>query len=191
MPHPLNLSNLIGLLVLAAKRLTYGGQAKQARQVERTVGGLLDLEDGKPNFIIDPIVNGPIASVVESEITATSRAVRTAEATTPTSASEWRRIRRQLKMHPPRRKKWTCCLHPEKRRTRKGKMIWGAVCQYVLRGGKSHGERMAMWITLSKDPSTRPRQVNLNGKRIKFCTNAQLPASRKQEPVTKRRSVTT
>jgi len=173
-----NLPSIIGLLVTAQRSLSRDSRTEDAADLGRSISAMLDADLEHPEHVLVESSDNPdqdrVATVYEVSAHPTvSLAVRTASTShRPLSKSEWRAIRRRLKLHPPRRKRWICCSRPEKRRTRKGKTIWGSVCKYKVQSGKASGSMMGSWVTLSRDASKRPREVKMNGKRMRMCTGA-------------------
>lgn len=84
------------------------------------------------------------------------------------SGADLRQFRRQLKQHKPKPKKWKCCYKPERRKTRSGDIVWGSVCQYVLKAGSTPGKIGYMWHMVSTGP-TMPRSVMIKGKKMPIC----------------------
>lgn len=160
---------IIALLVTAQSKLKSHGLSEDAADLDSHIAAALDEDLTTPSTFLVPTGDEATASVVTAEFIGeeTSVAVRTAKR--PLSKSEWRQIRRRIKMHPPRRKRWKCCDKPEKRRTRKGKQVWGAVCRYEVKSGPQKGAMMGSWITLSRDPGKKPHEVKMNGRRMKWC----------------------
>lgn len=173
-----NTSTIIALLVTAQQSLYDEGKKLEATKLSKPIAAMLDYEVDNPSMVstsgagVNPTNIEGEAHLDETEpLPADSLAVRTAAASKrPLSKSEWARIRRQMHMHPPRQKRWMCCTHPEKRRTRKGTAVWGSVCKYLLKSGPDSGVMQAKWLVLSHDGNRRPTSITIGGHRMKFCS---------------------
>jgi len=171
----MSLSGIVGILITAQRSLLREGRNQDATHLGSTVAHLLDHALEHPEVASLPGENPDptVASVYElAQHPAVSLAVRTAGSGNRPTKAQWRQIRREINMHPPRMKRWLCCSKPEKRKTRKGTVVWGAVCKYRTSSGKAKGTLMGSWVTLSRNGNVKPREVSINGKRMKFCTGA-------------------
>jgi len=166
----LSLSNIIGMLVTSQAKLSEAGLVEEVTSLDQHVSALLDADLDNPTFVSDPTeADDGIASVYSRDLLS-SVAARTASSDgRRMSPAEWREIRRRIRRHPPRRKRWICCEKPERRRTRKGKTTWGSVCRCKVMSGPSRGELMSTWVTLSRSDK-RPSVVKVDGKRARRCT---------------------
>lgn len=175
----MNLASTIGLLVTAQHSLSRRGRSQDAADLGSAISALLDADLDNPSVVLDD--SDPAASLAVaydlSEHPTDSLAVRTAAASDRRlSKGQWRQLRRRMRLHPPRRKRWICCSKPEKRTTRKGKKVWGSVCKYRILSGPQKDSTMAMWIVRSKDPAKRPHgPMTFNGspRRVPTCRAGQ------------------
>jgi hypothetical protein len=91
--------------------------------------------------------------------------------TKPMTQSEKIQIRRQMKMHKPRSKIWTCCTKPKRQMThgKTHKPMWMSTCEYKLLSGKLRGQIRSIKLVVGRGPKA-PRQVIRKGKRLRWCT---------------------
>lgn len=157
-------------LAQARQVLVRMGLLREARVLGHTEGSL-DLNGGMDHDEVEAR-NDRRSSVSTAVRTAAQDGKTSGGTTAPLAPTVWRKIRRDLHLHPPRQKRWLCCTKPSKRRTRKGKRVWATVCHYDQRSGKSRGHK-AMLIVLSRNEKKRPKEVVLHGVRIRFCMKGQ------------------
>lgn len=168
-----SLPAILGLLVTAQNSLSRKGRAQDAADLGESISALLDNDLENPTFTVREGSDRSVVTEYGATIPA-SLAVRTAANAKPLNKAEQRQLRRRLKMHPPKPKRWTCCDKPSKKKTRKGKTIWGTTCRFTYRGGKKRGSTGGMWITLSRDPSKRPPMTTeMGGRRMKTCRSTE------------------
>lgn len=136
-------------------------------------------EGSSDQQLVDRPDSTGVTSISTSQVRAATAATNqpsTAKRKRKPSRTEWRKMRRSLQLHKPRTKRWLCCGPVERRRTRKGKQVWGAVCRYRMIGRGA--ATRSMWISLSYDPE-RPAAV-IKGRKMKRCKNVPVqPKERK------------
>jgi hypothetical protein len=76
--------------------------------------------------------------------------------------SKWKKVFRKGRKKIPKR--WICATRPQKKRTRKGKMLWYSMVQY-----KAKGKTGQIFRVVGRDPSKRPKEVQMGGKRLRWC----------------------
>jgi hypothetical protein len=81
------------------------------------------------------------------------------------SAAKSRMPKRALKKKKGPPKKWKCCGPVTKIKTRKGKMVWVANCQFK----NKKGVMQTMKRIVGKDPKVKPRQIKLGGRKMPKC----------------------
>lgn len=192
------LYKLINRLVDCSEKLAARGYLPLARKLDKRVSELLDLKEihSLKDFEATGVKRGSVVrkQPLKTERTANASFIaadgagQTTTATSPPekpeklTPSQWRVIRRKLKLHPPRAKRWLCCGNIQGRKTRKGKQLWGSVCKYKMLGGKEAGEILGMWVTMARGAGNRPSKPTLDDKPIRRCSRSMMKKTTATRP---------
>lgn len=88
----------------------------------------------------------------------------------PMTSQQKQKVRRYMKTHKPKAKKWLCCSRPKKRMThgKSHKAMWLSTCQYQMLAGKLRGQKRSIVVVVGRGPRP-PKQVMRKGKKLKWC----------------------
>lgn len=153
----------IGELEVVLTKLRAIGLDGFAEQVDQIQNGLIDdmLDRGEDLALDEALTEEEESSVALPEsIDKDSAALEYEPDEADAARPQWKRIFKRR----PKPKRYLWATRPQKKRTRKGKIVWYSMLRYR----RSDGREGMIFRVVGRDPTRRPAEVRIGGKPLRL-----------------------